>query len=229
MRNHSFFTMLAFSISLWSAQASAVTIFSDDFSPQQPGWDFASPSVGFMGELNNNVNVSGVTLTQNVANADPNAKLFFDLLAFRTLDPVNCCTDTFSLIINGTTVYQGAFSSSVNWNEFLNLNGATVTVNTTVGGIWGFTVPHQILAGVNTYTFSYSPLQSLNDEAWGLDNVSIDANGTVPESTSLALMGLGLAGLSFNRRKVKAKHYLITYMSKLLLGAALPFEKMIPA
>lgn len=164
-----------------SLSASAAPLFEDTFSPQQPGWSFQSPSSGFLGELNNNVNVASVTLTVTAPSDDPNATLEFDLLGFRSLDGVNCCTDTLTLTINGTIALIGAFSHNPAINRILsNPSGATYTLLfVNIPGVGGansghrFIVPHHVLKGINTYTWSYSPLQSFVDEAWGLDNVKV--------------------------------------------------------
>ena len=60
-------------------------------------------------------------------------------------------------------------------------------------------------------SFSYSGLQGLADESWGLDNilVEINSNGTtpppagVPEPGSLALLGSALAGFCLARRRMR--------------------------
>jgi hypothetical protein len=186
----------------FTTPASATVIFNDTFSPQQSGWSFASPSAGFLGELNNNVNVASVTLTL-AASADPTADLQFDLLMFRSMDGVNCCTDTFSLTINGSTVFSAALrdGGGGSTSVFIDTNGTTFTPNGSFT-VYSFLVPHAIVSGANTYTFGYSPLQSLADEAWGLDNVMISADVAVPAPAALALMlsGLVLGGLGARLR-----------------------------
>lgn len=186
--------MFAFLVAT-SLPVSAAPFFEDTFSPQQSGWSFQSPSPDFLGELNNNVNVASVTLTVTAPSDDPNAMLEFDLLGFRSLDGVNCCTDTLTLTINGTVALTGAFSHNPAINQILsNPSGATYTllfVNTPgVGGANSghrFAVPHHIFQGTNTYIWSYSGLQSFVDEAWGLDNVRVNTKQCSPSSISQAV------------------------------------------
>ena len=74
------------------------------------------------------------------------------------------------------------------------------------------TFPHT--AANLSIVFSYTGLQDLNDESWGLDNVTVatDPNLTtpvptpVPEPTTLLLLGSGLAGAAiFGRKRLARK------------------------
>jgi hypothetical protein len=131
----------------------------------------------------------------------------FDINGYASLDGVNCCTDTFTLNLNGTDIYSAAFALGGGGANavFLAPAGATQTATEFgffAGGVASVYVPLTLLAGSNVLTFSYSgAAQGTGDESWGLSNVSVSA---VPEPQSWALMiaGFGLVGASMRRRSV---------------------------
>ena len=180
-----------------AASINAATIFSDDFAgAARPEWSFDDGVAnGILGELNQNANVSSVALNLNSSFNDSNASLQFDLLLFRTIDGTACCTDTFSLTVNGATVFQGTFTAS---NSGVSISTSVGVTRTFLGGgVFRFTVDHALNAGNNSYVFGYSPLQSLADEAWGLDNVSVSA---VPEPSSYLLGFLAIAFFAIRKK-----------------------------
>lgn len=171
--------------------------FTDDFSAGVgPAWSvstsFNNGDAGILGQLEN----GSATLTLTSPGAGV-ATLQFDLLGFRSLDGANCCTDTFTLSVNNTAVFQGGFDMGGGGSDFVNM-GTPLSVTGSTFGSWNggmhtITVGVSLVAGVNTFKFDYGQMQGYGDEAWGLDNVSI--NGTVaavpePESLALALAGV---------------------------------------
>ena len=162
-----------------SASTSASsTIFEDDFSPQQPGWSFSSPSADFLGELNDTINVSSVTLTVDAASAG-DGKVEFDLFSFRSLDDAtSCCTDVLTLVGNGDVLFSGAFGDRGTDSFLTNPSGATMTSASPIpgGNTRRISVPVTLVSGSNVFTWSYSALQDIADEAWGLDNVRVSAD-----------------------------------------------------
>ncbi len=161
--------------------------------------------------------LDGGLLTYSVASpgaSNPQANLAFDLLGFHSLDGGNCCTDTFTLKINDTELFRGAFDMGGGGGQVINYIAPGVTIVSTtnygttwLGGITKFSVDFDLLAGTNTFVFDYGYMQGLSDEGWGLQNALITANvetldqSAVPEPGTLVLLGSGLACIAFIRRK----------------------------
>ena len=152
------------------------------------------------------------TVTSPGNSATGGATLTFDLLGYLSVDGDNCCTDTFTLTINGTTMFSGGFDMGGGGSNFINFidPGVTIVSSTAYsffgGGLTQFSVDHTLLSGNNSYLFNYGSMQGLGDEGWGLENIMITADvagsgGTIPEPSVLALLGIGLAGLSIVRKK----------------------------
>ena len=162
---------------------------------------------GNTGQLNNNVNYSGVVYhVNNIASAS-SGTVDFDLDLYRSMDGVNCCTDTLTVSISvGSNIFQGALpapNGGGSYAVFANSLGASVTNtyfngSTDLGAIYHFSFLTPFSPGNNDITLSYSALQSYGDEAWGVNNFAAQA---VPEPVSLTLLCLGLAGLGFSRRR----------------------------
>jgi hypothetical protein len=160
--------------------------------------------------------LNGGSLTYNITSpgaSNPQATLAFDLLGYHTIDGNNCCTDTFTLVINGTQLFQGGFDMGGGGSQFTNYIAPGVNILSTTsyglnqGGITKFSVNFDLLAGSNTFKFDYGNMQGLSDEGWGLKNAAITANvgsidqSPVPEPGTMVLLGSGLACVALIRRK----------------------------
>jgi len=197
-----------------AAPAQAVTInYSTDFnSGIGSEWTVGGTSTGNPGIIGQIYGGSEDATLSGVSPGAGSGVLQFDLLGFDSLDGVlPPFTDTFSLIINGLTVFTGSFNLGGGGSDsYSGPLGTTVTGwdsntgTTWAGGSRTISVPFAILAGLNNIVFSYSPLQGLGDESWGLDNVSVVGEvSAVPLPAALPLLGaalLGIGGISRLRR-----------------------------
>ena len=136
--------------------------------------------------------------------------IMFNLLGYGTLDGVNCCTDTLTVDLNGTTILQMAYNLGGAGDNVVYVGSPTITNytsgspslynGTALGGSLDAMLGATFLAGSNTLTFTYSgTAQGLGDEAWGLDRVTA---GAVPEPATWAMLitGFGMVGFAARRR-----------------------------
>lgn len=143
--------------------------------------------------------------------------LNFELAGFASLDGDNGYRDVFSLAVNGNTVFSGTFnlggggsnlifSSPVGASVLVTTNGASGDVHNSTQVTWGggmaqISLPVALLGGSNALSFSYASPggsfagpQSLADEGWGLNQVTVTS--AIPEPGVYALMLAGLLGVA---------------------------------
>ena len=188
-----------------SAATQAASLnFVDDFAPQVGSWSVSTSYNNHDGGILGQLADGSATLTLDSPGAG-SALLAFDLLGFRTVDGVNCCTDVFTLSINGTAILSGSFDMGGGGTNvvYFEPDGTTITPG---GGVRHIALGIDLVAGPNTLMFNYGSMQGFGDEAWGLDNVSVTAanlTAPVPEPGTWAMLaaGLGLLGLGVHRRR----------------------------
>jgi hypothetical protein len=210
MKNISFSAVAAVVGVLLASSASATPFsFSDNFAGGVSGaWNISvgtnSAAAGILGQLS--AGTATLTLNPGGVSAANGALLEFDLLQFRSVDGVNCCTDVFNIVVNGSTIYSASLNGPGGGTTQINSdpNGATVTG---AAGSYHIKIPFSIIAGNNTLALDYALDEDFNNEAWGLDNVSVaaDVNPAVdatplPASLPLFATGLGAFGLIARRR-----------------------------
>jgi len=195
--------------------AHALTVnYSTNFDSVGSEWSTTGGNTGDAGILGQLYGEGTSATASGVSPGAGTGTLSFDLLGFRSLDGAdNGYTDTFTVSINGVDVFTGTFNLGGGGSDsYSGPTGTTVTGGTGstditwAGGTRTITIPFAILLGSNSITFSYTDLQSFDDEAWGLDNVSVTGEvSPVPLPAALPLLGaalLGVGGLARVRRKI---------------------------
>lgn len=139
------------------------------------------------------------------------ANLTFDLVGYNSVDGSGAWVDTFTIIVNGNTLFSGGFNMGGSGSTFINSIAPGVTILSTSyfgpfaswgGGLTQFSVNHTLVSGTNTYSFDYGQMQGLGDEGWGLRSAVITAT-PVPEPASMLLIGAGIAALAGVRKLKK--------------------------
>ncbi len=129
---------------------------------------------------------------------------------YLSLDGVNCCTDTFTVDLDGTTLFSGAFNMGGGGTNtiFANPNGATwsaTSLGLFAGGELNLSVPVAFSAGSHRLILSYTGGdQGLGDEGWGVNWLTVNAStSSAPEPATLTLLGLSLLGVAATRRRAR--------------------------
>jgi len=155
------------------------------------------------------------TFSFNAGSGAGNVSL--QLQGYNSLDGDNFYIDLFHVLVNGTEVFLATydlggggldhvFTAPLGGTSVKNASARTVDVN----------LPVSFIAGLNTVKISYtSPTffagsrragnQSLADEGWGLNRLSVSGAAAAPEPATLALVATALLGGAWVRRRHLAR------------------------
>ncbi len=154
-----------------------------------------------------------VTLSLNTAAPHNEATVSFELYINNSWDGnviSSVGPDHWKLTQNGETLLDTTFSNVKSYTQSYPDNYSdgsdyyyrTGAAESNEDGFYGnsvyelsYTFDHT--ANFLDLTFSASHLQGLNDESWGIDNITVSI---VPEPTSILLLGAALAGMRFKRK-----------------------------
>lgn len=170
--------------------AGATVIYDDNFHDGVGIGPHASPS----------------SFDVNFSSGSGSAAISFQLFGGKSLDGFgNCCTDIFTVSLDGTDVFSGSFSMGGGGSntELLNTYGWT-WLSMAFGGLFdgGFTdITGSItglLAGSHTLTFKYDGAsQGTGDESWAINSLDVAMASAIPVPAALPLLATALGALGF--------------------------------
>lgn len=128
-----------------------------------------------------------------LASSESNVNGSNDLSVFTNHDSINnSLIFTFGSAITSFGSDFASFNDNVNRTQII-VDSVILSVPVNPGSFFGFT---------SDIAFTTITFKGLNYDVYGMDNITYSST-TVPEPTSLALLGLGLAGFGFSRKKKK--------------------------
>jgi hypothetical protein len=163
-----------------------------------------------------------VTFNLTGLSAHTDIKLGFDLFIMDSWDSNKQSTanpDIFGYKIDGI-IHSWTFGNFTGAGQSLssetNIDSSWISGNFNSVTSWG-NIDRSFINYADGFTFAHTGntlnleffgqnLQAISDESWRVSNILLttENNSTIPEPTSLALLGLGLAGFGFSRKKKRA-------------------------
>ncbi len=166
---------------------------------------FFSSSFMMVGDLEGNIGQSNagtstVSFALNLPSDLTSLTIGYDWV-FDTNNPSDPSSDLFSVeFLAGSNVYDYLQGSATSLTP--DRPGLVSTTRGTFGlTLTGTALRDLLTAGVDQIRFRLREEGALNSSAVGIDNISI--TGFVPAPTTLALLGIGLAGGVVSRRKAR--------------------------
>lgn len=102
-----------------------------------------------------------------------------------------------NILLDGATLVG---SAALSWNP---VGGASMSIDTGGGLVPIFSnIPTPGFTGLDSYNFAFSARTGGAYETLTIDNILITTASSVPEPTTFLLLGFGLAGMGFARRRL---------------------------
>jgi hypothetical protein len=187
-------------------EAQLSTAITDDYS--NAGYASGDVLDGATIDIHSNAQMSAILGETMYTSTSPfNQPIGWNMIVTQNSDPRYCtgCNGSFLLDFSSTAVSDpsGVFGAGFDFFSSSNLIYAFVTLGNSA--TYNFQLSGSGFFGVTaTETISSIHVGLFNGGTTGSESVSIDnltIGGAVPEPTTLALIGMGIAGIGYGRRK----------------------------